>query len=144
MKLLYITALMVAAAPVSAEIFRCNNAGSVSFSDRPCQTGYQHRLRVTGVDVATVPERPVESGADETPAAQPLTGTRRAQLEASIAVAMKRLDLLEAERRDALGVFDSPDSIDAQVLTHHYSNIIQPLERELEEMRSQLAGMSAL
>ena len=143
MKLLTLTALMAVSASACAEIYQCVDGDSVAFSDRPCAPVY-HQQPVVGPAVSA--EAPASyPPVMMTVVAEPEdTLHRRSQLEASVRAASRRLELLRRERGEALAAFSARDSMDAQVMNHHYSNIIEPLERELADMRARLDGSSAL
>ena len=140
MKLLTFTALMAVSVSACAEIYQCVEGDSVAFSDRPCAPVYHQRPVAVRTASAEAPASPAPvSVAVEAP-----DNLHRNQLEASIRVASRRLELLRRERGEALAAFSTRDSVDAQVMNHHYSNIIEPLERELADMRARLDGSSAL
>ena len=142
MKLLSFTALMAVSASACAEIYQCVDGESVAFSDRPCAPVY-HQQPVAGQAVS------VEAPAVSAPVmmrvvAEPGDNLHRSQLEANIRAASRRLELLRREHGEALAAFSARDSLDAQVMNHHYSTIIEPLERELAEMQARFGGGSAL
>ena len=142
MKLLTLTALMAVSASACAEIYQCVDGDSVAFSDRPCAPVY-HQQPVAG------PAVPSEAPASPPPVmmtvvAEPGDNLHRSQLEASVRAASRRLELLRRQRGEALAAFSARDSLDAQVMNHHYRSIIEPLERELADMRARLHGSSAL
>jgi hypothetical protein len=142
MKLLTLTALMAVSASAYAEIYQCVDGDSVAFSDRPCAPVY-HQQPVVGPAVSA--EVPASSPpVMMTVVAEPEDTLHRSQLEARVRAASRRLELLRRERGEALAAFSARDSMDAQVMNHHYSGIIEPLERELADMRARLDGSSAL
>ena len=139
MKLLTFTALMAVSVSACGEIYQCVEGDTVAFSDRPCAPVYHQQPVAVRTASAEAPASPPVSVV-----AEPGGNLHRNQLEASIRVASRRLELLRHERGEALAAFSARDSVDAQVMNHHYSTIIEPLERELADMRARLDGSSAL
>jgi hypothetical protein len=140
MKLLTFTALMAVSMSACAEIYQCVDGDTVAFSDRPCAPVYHQQPVAVRTASAEAPASP----APVSVVAGPADDLHRSQLEASIRVVSRRLELLRSERGEALAAFSARDSVDAQVMNHHYSTIIEPLERELADMRARLDGSSAL
>jgi hypothetical protein len=140
MKLLTFTALMAVSVSACAEIYQCVDGDTVAFSDRPCAPVYLQQPVAVRAASAEAPPSPEPVSV----VAGPGDNLHRNQLEASIRVASQRLEMLRRERGEALAAFSARDSVDAQVMNHHYSTIIEPLERELADMRARLDGSSAL
>ena len=140
MKLLFVAALTVAAAPAfAAEVYRCADGDSVVYKDRPCAPGYTELLAPT--------PRPPHLELTRTNAVAPekasggiaVSGDRQ-QIEAEIHEISRRLDVLQQEKYEAVGTAGSSD---AAGLNRHYDRMIRPLEEELSGLRNQLEAQEA-